>query len=293
MGTDVLKEQYNLLLQNQKKKIKKIQDKKSGSSSSLTKIQLPTDDFEELEKATQNEIDKLNQVDFDQDSDDDNLKIETFKKPIEPKLLKDHESTSDSLSFTDKLRELKDENGRIKKLLLEKDYEINYLKKKLDEEKQAFSGIGMGSDAIALKIVDLSKRIRELTADLEAEKTKNRKLVKLNKDLELKAKDTNKTQENDDNDEELDETNEKKLIKENKELKEKLSQTSGKMMEFKSQAEILRLDLKRAQSALEKEIGDNVDVKAILNGQSNWKGRQQQIRTLKSKVNIQFIILFI
>jgi hypothetical protein len=284
MGTEVLKEQYNLLLQNQKKKIKKIQDKKG--SSVLTKIEIPNDDFEELEKATQNEIDKLNQVEFDQDSDEDNLKIETFKRPNESKLLKEHESTSDSLSLIDKLRELKDENGRIKKLLLEKDYEINYLKKKLDEEKQAFNGLGMGSDAIALKIVDLSKKIRELTADLESEKTKTKKLVKLNKDLELKLKDTNKTQENDnDDDDELDETNEKKLAKENKELKEKLNQTSAKMMEFKSQAEIVRLDLKRAQNALEKEVGDNVDIKAILNGQSNWKGRQQQIRTLKSKVN--------
>ena len=31
--------------------------------------------------------------------------------------------------------ELKDENGRLRKSLAEKDYEVNYLKKKLDEEK--------------------------------------------------------------------------------------------------------------------------------------------------------------
>jgi hypothetical protein len=32
MGTDILKEQYNLLLENQKKKIKKLQDKRVASS---------------------------------------------------------------------------------------------------------------------------------------------------------------------------------------------------------------------------------------------------------------------
>ena len=47
--------------------------------------------------------------------------------------------------------------------------------------------------------------------------------------------------------------------------------------------------------ALEKEVGENVDIKSILSGQSNWKGRQQQIRNLqakvKSKENLYLIIL--
>lgn len=33
MGTDVLKEQYNLLMENQKKKIKKLQEKRVVASS--------------------------------------------------------------------------------------------------------------------------------------------------------------------------------------------------------------------------------------------------------------------
>ena len=82
-------------------------------------------------------------------------------------------------------------------------------------------------------------------------------------------------------------------------------------MEFKSQCEILKQDLKKAQKVkkklfnrnqlvvfnslnlnlqikvLEKELGENYDIKAILSGQSNWKGRNQQIRTLQSKVSTQ------
>ena len=40
------------------------------------------------------------------------------------------------------------------------------------------------------------------------------------------------------------------LKKENKELKEKLNQTSHKMMEYKSQTECLKLDLKRAHKVV-------------------------------------------
>ena len=75
------------------------------------------------------------------------------------------------------------------------------------------------------------------------------------------------------------------LTKENKELREKLQQTSQKMLEFKHQSEILRQELKKTQRALEKEVGENVDVKAILaSNASGWRGRQQQIRTLQSKL---------
>ena len=82
------------------------------------------------------------------------------------------------------------------------------------------------------------------------------------------------------------ESEEKKrnLSRENRELKDKLNQTCHKMMEFKSQCEILKQDLKKHQKALEKECGENLDVKSILSGQSNWKGRQQQIRNLQAKV---------
>ena len=31
-------------------------------------------------------------------------------------------------------------------------------------------------------------------------------------------------------------------------------------------------------------MGENVDIKSILSGQGNWKGRQQQIRILQNKV---------
>ena len=46
----------------------------------------------------------------------------------------------DDVEPTVQLRELKDENGRLRKLLAEKDYEIGYLRRMQEEERQAFVG---------------------------------------------------------------------------------------------------------------------------------------------------------
>lgn len=140
--------------------------------------------------------------------------------------------------------------------------------------------------------MELSKKIRELNSELEAERTKNKQLHKNLKDIEfrlLKEKNGKGNAENDGNKSQDEEEDvEKKLARENKDLKEKLSQANAKMLEFKSQSEIMKLELKKTTMALEKEVGENVDVKAILSGQSNWRGRQQQIRALKNKVFILF-----
>lgn len=161
------------------------------------------------------------------------------------------------------------------------------------ENEQVVQGLGpISGDAAATKIVELAKKVRELTSNLESEKTKNKQISKSFKDLEtqfLRTKEKKKEYfaNDEDNDFSDDEQIQAKvsLTKENKDLKEKLNQTSHKMMEFKSQSECLKQDLKKYQKALEREVGDNVDVKAILAGNTNWKGRQQQIRTLQNKVN--------
>ena len=46
---------------------------------------------------------------------------------------------SDSQNLLDQLRELKDENGRLFKLLEQKDFEIKYLKKKREEDHLALA----------------------------------------------------------------------------------------------------------------------------------------------------------
>ena len=178
---------------------------------------------------------------------------------------------------------MKDENGRLRKIIAEKDYEINYLKKKIDEEKSII-GIGkyelilkfrfiflkkfnlgpISGDAAATKIVDLAKKLRELTSSYESEKTKNKQLIQNCSNLEnqlIKVKEKsnnqvdNKNNNHDEEEEEEDESDsdinpsEKKLSlnKQIKELKDKLNQTTHKMMEYRSQSEIIKQDLKKTQ----------------------------------------------
>lgn len=186
-------------------------------------------------------------------------------------------AVQDSSSWSEKLRELQDENSRLRKISAEKDYEIKYLKKKIDEEKKLFDG-PVSNEVAATKIIELGKKVRELTAQLESEKTKNSKLNKNVKDLEYKLNNRDPV------DQSIDEYKEATIKNENKELKEKIHQLTHNLMEIKSQSEIMKQDLKKAHKALEKEIGDHVDIKSILSGQTNWKGRQQQIILLQNKV---------
>ncbi|KAL5010887.1 hypothetical protein ScPMuIL_013192 [Solemya velum] len=87
--------------------------------------------------------------------------------------------------LNDQIRELKDENSRVYKLLSERDFEIRQFKKKSENDKKSLSGSEVTNETAALKIVELSKKVREITAELESEKTKSRQLGKKCQDLQF------------------------------------------------------------------------------------------------------------
>ncbi|KAJ7414970.1 Coiled-coil domain-containing protein 13 [Pitangus sulphuratus] len=191
----------------------------------------------------------------------------------------------------DQLREVRDENCRLYKLVTEKDFEIKQLQKKVQEDRLALAGTsGLAGDVAATKIVELAKKNREITAEAESERAKVKQLNHRVKELER----------------ELQAAVEKihslgggggikestlKMLEENlaespevKALQEKLNTANFKAMEYRNQLQSSRQELKMTQKLLANEIGEDVNIQSLLANSGSWRGRAQQILVLQNKV---------
>ncbi|XP_054408196.1 coiled-coil domain-containing protein 13 isoform X2 [Pongo abelii] len=160
------------------------------------------------------------------------------------------------------LRETVDENGRLYKLLRERDFEIKHLKKKIEEDRFAFTGTaGVAGDVVATKIVELSKKNRLLMAESEGAKTRVKQLTNRIQELEREL-----------------ETPEVKA------LQDRLAATNLKMSDLRNQIQSVKQELRMAQKVLASEVGEDVNVQQLLSSPGTWRGRAQQILVLQSKV---------
>ncbi|XP_071941318.1 coiled-coil domain-containing protein 13-like isoform X2 [Antedon mediterranea] len=181
------------------------------------------------------------------------------------------------------IRELKDETGRLYKLLSERDYEIKRLKKQRESERIAIAGSGVASETAATKIVDLSKKNREMKSELESEKTKVKQILKKLNETEKQLNESNGNYKALTTFEEPSEK--EQLQAEIKQIQEKLNQTTSKMMEYRNQTGSLKQELKLAHRVLTQEVGEHANVQALLNSKGGARGRAQQILNLQNKVS--------
>ncbi|KAJ7403677.1 coiled-coil domain containing 13 [Willisornis vidua] len=162
----------------------------------------------------------------------------------------------------DQLREVRDENCRLYKLVAEKDFEIKQLQKKVQEDRLALAGTSdLAGDVAAAKIVELAKKNREITAESESERARVKQLNHKVKELEREAESP-----------------------EVKALQEKLNTANFKVMEYRNQLQSSKQELKMTQKLLASEIGEDVNIQSLLANSGSWRGRAQQILVLQNKV---------
>ncbi|XP_075276013.1 coiled-coil domain-containing protein 13 isoform X2 [Opisthocomus hoazin] len=256
---------------------------------------------EQQQRRLQNLVEKKKEKQSGQKGDNGNTK-ETFGIPNDLNLSKTGQPVNEDGSkrlleveneqLQDQLREVRDENCRLYKLLTQKDFEIKQLQKKIQEDRLALSGAsGLAGDVAATKIVELAKRNREITAETESEKAKvkqlNNKVKELEKELQtaiekmrplgvgnagIKQSTLKMIEGN------LAESPEVKA------LQEKLTTANFKVMEYRNQLQSAKQELKMTQKLLAHEVGEDVNIQSLLTNSGSWRGRAQQILVLQSKV---------
>uniref|UniRef100_A0A8C5SAN8 Coiled-coil domain containing 13 n=1 Tax=Laticauda laticaudata TaxID=8630 RepID=A0A8C5SAN8_LATLA len=253
-----LKMQFKALQEQQQKRMKNLLEKKQETQHSLKQ-----DNKENHDKAFG--IPDALSLSL--------LAPETSNSDISGKLL---ETENEQLQH--QLRELVDENGRLYKLLKERDLEIKQLHKKIEEERQALLGtVGLSGDVAASKIVELAKQNRHMTAEMEKEKARTKQMNNRIKQLE---KDVSKG---------LNEMTSKGssnfvILPEVKALHEKLSAVNLKASEYRNQLQSTKQELKMTQKLLTHEVGEDVNIQNLLSNPGSWRGRAQQILVLQGRV---------
>ena len=226
---------------------------------------------------------------------EDDLGLKTTTKELEAVVVRGPatacgETLEDTreLDFLHKqVEQLQLENAQLRTSLKGKEHDLSELQRTREEEKVALGG-GLSATQ---RIVELSKKNREMTAELTAEKNRVRQLQRKLKEAEATEKPASEPGKR---------TSVAAHQKELQsgatsrsecgceltvaQLQEQLLQAKQKGADYRNQCQLLKQDLKVAHKVLVKEIGEGVSVSALLSGVSGWRGRAQQIILLQNKV---------
>ncbi|EDW94811.1 coiled-coil domain-containing protein 13 [Drosophila yakuba] len=197
---------------------------------------------------------------------------------VKPKPLK-----PESKKLRRKLSECEQEKQSLAQAIQEKNLEISDLKKSVDSLNEVLNSVPIdelrcNSSIAGTKILELSKKNRQMRAELEQAKNrlgkKDAQIEKLEKDLRAHE---DKLQQNQD------------LLKKGcsaDELQAKINSMQQKLFETRNRNTELQNQLKLAQKCLQHEIGESCNINILANNlnQANWRGRAQQIITLTQKV---------
>jgi len=182
-----------------------------------------------------------------------------------------------------KLNECEQEKQSLAQSIQEKNQEIFDLKKSVDSLNDVLNSVPIdelrsNSSIASTKILELSKKNRQMRAELEQAKNrlakKDAHIEKLERDLRAH--------------EEKNQHNQEQVKKgcSAEDLQAKINSMQQKLFETRNKNTELQTQLKLAQKCLQHEIGESVNINILANNlnQANWRGRAQQIITLTQKV---------
>ncbi|KAL9898238.1 uncharacterized protein ACN427_006428 [Glossina fuscipes fuscipes] len=183
-----------------------------------------------------------------------------------------------------KLVEIEEQNESLSIAVSEKNQEIAELRKSVNSLNDVLNSVPIeelrcNSSIASTKLLELSKKNRQLRAELET--TKNRlnkkdlQIQKMERELKMSAEKFHKDTE---------------LLKKNitpvEELQSKYNALQQKLFETRNRNMELHSQLKLTQKCLQQEVGEHVNVNILAShpNSSNWRGRAQHILHLQQKV---------
>ncbi|XP_072751070.1 coiled-coil domain-containing protein 13 [Anoplolepis gracilipes] len=169
---------------------------------------------------------------------------------------------------------------------------------KLSQEKINLQNtVGKPTEQATTKLIELGKKYRNQTAEVEILKTKcknleatlvikndelERQKVELQQILKSEKYKNSDDNRNQDNIEEKDSSSKDEQIKC---LKNKLQRVQTKLCESRNTCAALRQEINKAQKLLYSEVGENVNINTLSSIPGSWRGRAEQIRNLQQKVS--------
>ena len=185
------------------------------------------------------------------------------------------------------VEQLQSDNVRLKSELKQKERKIIELEKECEKERVAMGAAGA---TVTQRIVELSKQNRELNAEVAAEKNRVRQYQKKLKESEVTTL-QKESQGQPSGYKDLHKHKGDTVLKLQEDqatviaqLQVQLQQSNLRMAEQRNQCQVLKQELKLAQRVITKEVGGGVNTSTLLSGTSGWRGRAQQIITLRSKL---------
>ncbi|XP_034656659.1 coiled-coil domain-containing protein 13 [Drosophila subobscura] len=191
--------------------------------------------------------------------------------------------TEGSKRLKKKLELFENENESLTKAISDKNKEIVALKRSVDSLNDVLNSVPIdelrcNSSIAGTKILELSKKNRQMRAELEQVKNRMEKKDQLIVKMEREAKA---------NEEKIQQHQELlKKVNSAEELQAKLTAMQQKLFESRNRNTELQNQLKLAQKCLQHEIGESCNINLLANNlnQANWRGRAQQILNLQQKV---------